>query len=489
MTWRVRLRANTTFVCLLGSLAALTVDASADGELLTLSQAVREALLRNDRMINQHDGAEQATLGVRLARNSFRPKVIPNVLGSFGQTNVSNQNYRLDLVQRFTTGTEVRAGVGTSTAQIPSSSGEGDVRFYNADTTLTLSQPLLRGFGPAVGRQALTSAELRQADAARQQTLGEQQLTVEVASTYYHLVAQTALVDVAKKSLDRSRKLREASEAKLNAGLVSQLDVLRAEQLVSQAEIQLFDAEGAVEDAHDQLSFLLGRDTNSPFDVVTDIPRVFEPMGPDEAAAVATARRLELQTAIAAAADADRATSFARNQLLPQFDVNLALTRRETAETFARSFRFDHLQFATFFTVAMPVDRTPQEVAYQTALIDRDRRRREIETLRRRISDDARRAIRERDRIVRTLAAAETSVDIGRKEVEIAQLRYERGLSNNLDVVTAEADLLSVESRRIAALADSAVARLSLRAILGILNPRTDIVDPASPADAPKITP
>ena len=68
---------------------------------------------------------------------------------------------------------------------------------------------------------------------------------------------------------------------------------------------------------------------------------------------------------------------------------------------------------------------------------------------------------------------AETTIAIARKEVEVAQLRYERGLSNNLDVVTAEGNLLAAESRRIQALADSAVAALSLNATLGTLNPRS----------------
>jgi outer membrane protein TolC len=54
-------------------------------------------------------------------------------------------------------------------------------------------------------------------------------------------------------------------------------------------------------------------------------------------------------------------------------------------------------------------------------------------------------------------------------------MRYQNGLSNNLDVVTAEAGLLQAESRRIQALADSAVAGLRLRAVLGILDPRADI--------------
>jgi hypothetical protein len=45
-------------------------------------------------------------------------------------------------------------------------------------------------------------------------------------------------------------------------------------------------------------------------------------------------------------------------------------------------------------------------------------------------------------------------------------------------VVTAETNLLNVESLRILALADLATSRLSLRATVGILDPRKDAADP-----------
>jgi len=444
--------------------------------MLTLQQAVQEALERNERLLDQHDLAEQASLGVRLARSTFQPKVTPNVLGSFGRTDLNSQNYRVDVTQKFVSGTEVRFGSGTATAQIPAVIGEpaADIRFYNADTTLSVTQPLLRGFGPSVARRALSSAELRRADAGRQQALAEQQVALEVAASYYRIVAQLTLVDAARQSVDRVRRLRQASEARLDAGLVSQLDVLRAQQLVTQAEIQLFDAEAAADDARDRLRFLIGRDTDATFGVAADIARPSaDPVDVDEAVARALANRLDLKSLIAASADADRQLSFARNQLLPQVDVNVAYTRRQTADGFIHSFGLDRFQLATFFIVAMPVDRTPQIVEYQNALIERDRRTREIAAFRRRIADDVRRAVRDRDRLLRGLAAAELSIDLARREVEVAQLRYERGLSNNLDVVTAEGNLLAAESRRIQALADSAVAALSLNATLGTLNPRS----------------
>lgn len=450
---------------------------------LTLKDAVREALDHNDRLVNQRDAVEQADLSVRLANNNFKAKVVPNILGSFGQTDVTNQTYRIDVTKRFMTGTEARIGVGTSTAQIPpdrDAAIQEDIRFYNADTTLTINQPLLRGFGSAVAGRQVASAELRRADAVRQRTMDEQQIAIDVARQYYRVVSQRALVGIARQSLERTRKLLEASQAKLEAGLVSQLDVYRAQQLVAQGEIQLSDTQFAVEDALDDLRLTLGRDSDSPLQVEGEIPNVSEtPMSIDDAVKMAFARRLDLQSAVAGMDEAARTIAYSRNMLRPQFDASLALTRRETADSLPSSFGLDNFRFATFFTISMPVDRTPQIIEYQNSLIERDRRSRDLETLRNRIATDVKRSLRESARMTERLRVADESVQISRREVEVAQFRYERGLSNNLDVVAAEGGFMLAESRRVGALADLAVSRLMLRGTLGILDVRQDIANAA----------
>lgn len=442
---------------------------------LTLAAAVQEALASNPRSQNQRDAGTQADLGVRLARNTFSPKIVPNIAGSFGQTNIANQTYRVDVSQKFVTGTQLRASVGTTSAQVPGLEGIGPREFYDADTTFTLGQPLLRGFGTATTRRWLTSAEFRQEDARREQTLLEQQLTVETAAAYYRLVAQRGFVDVARKSFERASKLRDASEAKLAAGLVSQLDVLRAEQLVSQAETQVFDAESAVEDAADSLALMMGRgEPVGAVDAIMPMPST-EVVAVDAAVALALDNRLEVKTLAARVVDSQRQVSFTRNQLLPQVDVNLALTRRLTSDTFGGSFGMDGFRLATFFTIATPIDRTPQLIDHANAQIDRDRQQRDVARLRLEVADQVKRALRERNRLLRAVATAEAAIEISRQEVEVAQLRYERGLSNNLDVVTAEGNLLAAESRHIQALADLALSRLTLRATLGILDPWRDL--------------
>ena len=121
----------------LGGWLAAWPAAAQTSSVLTLERAVGEALAKNERLINQADTITQADLGLRLARNTFKPKVTPNIFGSFGRSDVSSQTYRVDLSQKLTTGTDLRLSVGTASSQIPGAdpTTDADVLFYNADTT------------------------------------------------------------------------------------------------------------------------------------------------------------------------------------------------------------------------------------------------------------------------------------------------------------------------------------------------------------------
>ncbi len=460
--------ARTIALVLLVPVAPVVILAQS-APLLPLAEAVRVALLNNERVLSSRESIDQARLGVNLAESAFRTKITPNVLGSFGQSDVRNQTYGVGASRRFVTGTEVQMDVGAATFRNQLGN------FYAADTTLLVSQSLLRGFGPTIGRRPLERADHQVGSAQRQHALTEQQLAIEVAGIYYRLIAQRELAVAARTALENAERLLQASEAKLQANLVSQLDVFRARQLVAEASGQLFDIEGSIEDLKDQLRFAMARDADDDFRVAAEIEARSEPVTSDEAVRLALANRIELRDAQAAVDEADRDIRFARHQLLPQLDVSLALTRRETADSFRDAFGLDRFEPVTFFSVSTPLDRTPELTGLHTAVIERDRRARTRDTLRRRIAQDARRAVRLQQRLANRLQSADVSVEFAEREVELATLRFQRGLSNNLDVVNAQANLLNATSRRLAVLADLAVARLDLRAVLGTLDVRRDI--------------
>ena len=438
---------------------------------LSLRDAVTRALDYNARLLDSRDGVEQAALSVELARSEFRPQITPNMFGSFGGNDLSNQRCSLDFSQRFTTGTAIRATVGSVSSQNQLGN------FYTGDTTVQISQSLLRGFGPSVTRRGLTNAESQLQTARRQRALAERQVVIDVASAYYTIVAQEELAAVAEQTVARSRELLAASEAHLEVGRVSRLDVFRAQQLVAQSEARLLDARTAVEDARDRLRDLLGYDWDYQFTVEPGIPFPrTSSITTDEAIAQARVNRLELQTALAAVDDAERAVGAARNQLLPQVDVNATFTRRETADTLRESFGVNNFQFASFLSVSMPVDRTPQQTALRTAAMTLSRQRRELARLERSLAREARQAVRQQNRLRQALRLADAQISFAEQEVELAAFRYQRGLSNNLDVVNAEATLLAGRAGRVGLLAQLAVAQLQLRATLGTLDPRRDVL-------------
>jgi outer membrane protein TolC len=436
---------------------------------LSLAQAVQRALAENARLLAARDDVEQADLSHRLARSAFGPKLTPTVQGSFGRSEVSGQTYRMDFTQQFLTGTNVRGNLGAFSAQNQLGT------FFSSDATVELRQPLLQGFGREATRFGLTQADFRVRDAGRQRVLTEQQVAIDVASAYYGVVAQSLALDVAQNALDRARELLAASRAKLTAGIVSQLDVARAEQFAAEGELQLVDARFGIEDAKDLLRTLLNVDAAYAFSV-TPGPLAPDPvLLPGDPVAIALANRVDYRSAAEAVAQAERAVAVARNRQRPQLDLSLLLTRRDTGDTFGSSFGLDDFDLTTFVGFSMPLDRTNEQIAERTTVLDLRQRQRDLETVERRVVQEVRRASRRQDRLQRQLQLTRTGVDFAAQELDVATLRYERGLANNLDMVNAESNLLAARNREINMLADLAVANLEVLAVLGRLDPRADI--------------
>lgn len=436
---------------------------------LRLADAVAYALAQNDRIVEARDGARMAGLSHELAQSAFSPQIIPNLLGALGQSNLNNQTYGLGYTQRFQAGPRLRANVSATTRQNQFGS------FANSDMTLQVTQSVLRGFGRAVAQRDVRSARRRVDDANRVNQLVEQQVAVTVATSYYRMVASEQLLRAALQGRARSVALSDASRARLLVGRVSRLDVLRAEQLVSEADLRVLDSTTAIEDSADQLRGLMNWPVDRLFSVVSEVPLPADLEPLEDAVRVALENRPEVETARSAVEDAREAAEVARNALLPQLDVSVAVTRRETGAGIRESFGTSGFRLATFFEMSTPLDRTPQRVSHLNARIDLRRRQRELATQERQTRLDVRRVFRYIERVRQALELSSARVELARQEVEAATYRFEAGLSDTFDMVNAETNLLNSEGARLSLQADLAVARLQLRVVLGTLDPRRDV--------------
>jgi outer membrane protein TolC len=296
---------------------------------LTLEEAVKLALIENLNLQSSVDVVQGAMIGENLAESRFNFKMTPSYERGFGESSLVDQGVGLEVSKLLPFGT-------TITGSLRSDWAGSELGNFNASAaSFRVTQPLLRGFGKKATEYDLENSRRNLQSSERNLELSRQRLAVDVVSNYYNIVRQAGLVDVAEKSLERNKELLRASEARLEVGLASKLDVFRAELQLSQAEEGVIFRKEALELALDSFKFNLGL---APTDVVAleMVEPEFQPVEVDVDAATALAlqNRIEMREENDRIQDAQRSLAVSRQNLLPQVDLNLRYDRRGLGDSF-----------------------------------------------------------------------------------------------------------------------------------------------------------
>lgn len=116
-----------------------------------------------------------------------------------------------------------------------------------ANLTLSVNQPLLRGFGLAVNKRNIVVAKRNQTitDLAFKQQVME--VVGRVANLYWDLVSLRAAAASARESLDLAQKLYTDNQRRVEIGTLAAIEVVRAEAEVAAREEELTIAETRVQ--------------------------------------------------------------------------------------------------------------------------------------------------------------------------------------------------------------------------------------------------
>lgn len=455
---------------------------------LRLRQAIAEALTASPLLRTAADQTETAEIRRRLAASRFALKISPTFSTGADPSISGQRSVGFGASRRLPTGTELQATTNSYTY----SYGSGGDAFRDTGYSLAISQPLLRGLGPSATFD-LTNARRGVETAERGLDDARQQLIVSVAQAYFNVIRQSRLLEASTRGLDRARRLRTASEARAKVGLATELDVLRADLFASQAEAALALATENESTALDDLKVLIGR---NPDNVVTigdedltdgglvaagltpglsDIAdtRIApqEPAAAESFVAIALGRRVDLREAHDRIKDAKRTAEVAKWNLLPQVNFTLGYTRRGLGAASSPLFNELFTGWRYGVTTSYDLDRSDQTAAHATAEIGVRAADRQALDLQRQVGAEVRRAHRAWLRAAQTIELQRKAADIAERQLRIAELRYERGLAGNFDVVDAENNLFQAQSALVGAEIDRALAGLSLKRVTGTLRP------------------
>ncbi len=432
---------------------------------LTLDAAVRIALERNFGLLNAADSVLSARYRVSAARGQFYPQLVPRY-----QRGPAGSAVGLDVSQRVPWSGATVTATGLLTA-LPS---EVEVPFpKTTDLRLVVSQPLLRGFGPNTTYYELKNSERSRIGQERSYELNRQRLAVQVAAAFYDVIAQRQLVAVARQSLKRSHNLRRASEARLQVGLVSKLDVFRTELQSSQTEDSMVRSEAALRTALEQFRFLLAVPPDDPVEptaVVLQEAHLPEPEPVDAIVRTAFDNRLELKETQDQVQDARRTASLARQNLLPQLDVGLGVGQLGLGSTYGDAWRAGDTRVDFFLATSYPVERSADRAAKAVADLDVAARERAVRQRELEIDSEVRVLARDLARTRKSIELQKQAVEVAAQQRRLADLRYQRGLASNFDVVDAEGSLLQARSALVSLLASYQVGFLDLKRAGGTLD-------------------
>jgi outer membrane protein TolC len=255
-------------------------------------------------------------------------------------------------------------------------------------------------------------------------------------------------------------------------GLVSKLDVFRADLQAAQTEESLVRAEAALVTSIEQFRALLGLPASDPLEpeAVTLPEDGFEPIEPLEVLlARSRERRLELREAKDQVEDGRRAQSLAKQNLLPQLDVNVGFVRSGFGPTYKTALDLAENRFEVYFNTTYPVDNAAAKAGKAVADLDLIARERAVRQRELDVEAEVRAAAREVERIQKSIELQKKGVEVAAQQLRLSTLRYQRGLASNFDVVDAEGSLVLARSALVGLLTSYQVARADLLRATGAL--------------------
>ena len=398
-------------------------------------------------------------------------------------------------LEGFRYGTQLEATVNNDSAVVYGSKSQYDP-FSRPSTSLTLTQPLLRGFGSGVN---LRYIHIANEDRKISRLLFEQQVleTVYGASRiYFDLVALGENVEVKQEALNAARKLQSDDKLQVDEGTLAPIELLRADALVSSSEFDLTQAQGLYRTQEvilrnlliraDSPAFAAGFTEIVPTDRIT-VPDQLDQTPVGDLIQQGLARRPDLAQSELQIKTGQISAAASRNEALPQLNVYANVEKRGSSEqayeqlgsqgtaipTLPQNFALGGLSVSTIVQGGVQLNlplrnRTAQADAARDAVQVRQVQAR-TEKLSNQIREDIENAEIALETSFAAYKAAKSSRGYQEQLLQADRDRLEFGESTNLQVIQDVAYLAQARESEIAARSNYQKARIELDRSLGNL--------------------
>jgi outer membrane protein TolC len=294
----------------------------------------------------------------------------------------------------------------------------------------------------------------------------ENEVALAAIQAYHDYVLALEKVRVTGQSIVQKEKHLEMARTRREAGVVTELDVLRSEVDLANGRAQLERVRGEADQARGTLNAVMVRPVDDAIVPSDALDRRPVEATLDAVVAAALANRAELKVATLNVRVYEQLVKVERGEGRPRLDFvgGYGHSVREPGNFF----RHDFARWNGAVTLTVPVFdgfRAAGRVAQAQAGVSRAEQ--DLIAAENRVRLQAKQAVDRLRTAERVLDAAELNVAQAARAVEMTQANYRYGAATTLDVIDAQAALTLAESLRIQGLYDHANARAILRYVTG----------------------
>jgi len=407
---------------------------------LSYEQAVRLAIENNLATLRAHERRNEA----RGQQEQARAPLLPNVSGVAYQANLT-----MNLV-----------ALGFQPGTFPGISKTFLGPFKNFDARLFLRQSVfdlsaIRNY--QAGKAGVRVAELNE-------SLAREEVASRTGLSYLEALRADRSVAAAQANVELAQALLQLARDQRNAGVATGVDVIRAQTRLAEQQVGLAQAQTDSEQARLNLQRLIGLPLGSPLTLTDQLRFVDDPLpSVDTAVAQAAQDRREIQVAEEENRVSQLEVQSARAEHLPSLEV---LGDYGPSGITPGSFDLPTRRVAVQLNV--PIFNGGLTQGRVTAAASRQRQTElSLANIRGQVEEDVRLALTTLRTAAVQVRAADESVTLAQRELEMARDRFRAGVADNLEVITAQTSLANARVSQVTALAQHNAARLNLAAALG----------------------
>jgi len=435
---------------------------------LTLDECIARALKKNfDLEIARYNPAI-AEDAIQVAKAGLDPTLTLTSTRTFSQQAASlseldgspsptsdNTNTRLAVSEKIATGATV--GLSTQLNRAANNSSFNTLNpAFNSAATVSVSQPLLRGFGMEVTKASIRRAEigLKRANL----DFKTQAVTVieSVENAYYNLTFAREQLAVFRASLELANKLYSEAQTRRDTGVATDLDVLSAQVGVANARGNVIQAEQADKDRQDALLALVGQG-----DLDEKVGTVRFPAVESAAPVFVSSYQLALQNqpaylSAAAAIEQYRIDlKLAKNARLPSLAVGgaygLAGRKGSAGAAYDQLPNHDGYNWEVDLSLSVPIGFRGDKAVYRQTLATLNREEARLRQLEQNIQVQVRSAVRAVEANMEGVSIAQLAAELSQKQYELEKARFDAGLSTSYRVLQAQTDLDNAQVKELQA--------------------------------------